>query len=177
MKKILCLNTFVIVCSVLGIAGIFLIRRFDPVHIATRDGVAMDTVIRLTAGAPKPKAAIENILEGAFALITDADKKFSMYDPGSEISAINEASGTKQARVSSETFSLLAAALHAAEFTDGAFDPTIGFVTSAWREALEEGRTPSEEEISFALMTVGYDRLRLSAPDSVFLSLEGRLDL
>jgi len=177
MKKIFNFNTFVIICSILGIAGVFLIRRFDPVHIATRDGVAMDTAIRLTAAAPKPRAAMEKILDGAFGLITDADKKFSMYDPGSEISAISEASGITPVKVSAETFAALASALHTAEITDGAFDPTIGRVTSTWRKALDEGRLPTDEEISLALLTTGFDRLRLGAPDTVFLSLVGQLDL
>jgi len=177
MKKIFKLNTFVIICSVFGIAGIFLIRRIDPLHTATRYGLAMDTVIRLTAGAPKPKAAIEKILDGAFDLIIDVDKKFSMFDPDSEISAINRASGTKPLKVSPEIYAALASALYAADISYGAFDPTMGSVTHLWREALDEGTIPSDGEISSALLKVGYERLRLSAPDTVFLSLEGRLDM
>ena len=165
-----------IICSILGIAGVLLIRQFDPVNIVTRDGVAMDTVIRLSVGARKPKAAIEKILDEAFDLLADADKKFSMFNPGSEISAISEASGKEPVKVSAETFAALAAALYVTEITDGAFDPTIGSVTSAWRKALDEGRIPTDEEISSALTAVGHDRLRLSAPDSVFLSLEGQID-
>ena len=177
MKKNSSLNSFVIICSILGIAGILLIRRIDPVHTVTRDDLSMDTVIRLTASAPKPKAAIEKILDGAFDLITDADKKFSMYDPNSEISAISEASGMKPVKVSRTVYSALASALYAAEITEGAFDPTIGPVTFVWRKALEEGRVPSDGEISSALLKTGYDRLRITAPDTAFLSLEGKLDL
>ena len=175
MKK--SFSVFVIICSVIGLAGILFIGRIDPVNTASRDGIAMDTVIRLTASAPKPRAAIEKILDEAFGLIAGADKKFSMYDPDSEISAISEASGAEPVRIAPETYAALASALQAADITGGAFDPTMGGVTFLWRKALEDGRIPSDAEISSALRTVGYERLRLSAPDSAFLTREGRLDL
>ncbi|MDR3076849.1 MAG: FAD:protein FMN transferase [Synergistaceae bacterium] len=177
MKKFLNFNTFVIICSILGIAGVFLIRRMDPFRSATREGVALDTLIRVTAGAAKPKAEIERILDGAFALVSESEKKFSMHDPNSEISAISAATGHEAIKTSDGTYAVLAAALHIARLTDGAFDPTMGSVSALWQKYLPDGKTPSDEEVSAALLRVGYDRLRLQAPDTVFLDQEGTLDL
>jgi thiamine biosynthesis lipoprotein len=176
VKKIFTFNTFAIICSLLGIGGMFLIGRMDPLNTITLDGVAMDTVIRLTASAAKPRGDIEKILDGSLNLVLATEKKFSMHDPDSEISAISAASGREPVAVSPETYSVLASAQHVAQLTDGAFDPTMGAVTLMWQEYLSEGAIPSDLEIASALAKTGYTRLRLSAPDTVFLD-SGIIDL
>jgi thiamine biosynthesis lipoprotein len=171
------LNVLIIICSVLGITGIFLINNMNPLRTETRDGVALDTVIRMTASAVKPRAEIRGILDGAFSLMADAEKKFSMHDPGSEVSAISAASGEEPVKVSGETFAVLTSALESAQLTDGAFDPTMGALSLLWQKNLGEGRVPRDDEIKSALKRVGYNRLKLSAPDTVFLKDEGTIDL
>jgi thiamine biosynthesis lipoprotein len=176
VRKNLTFNTFAIICSIIGMGGIFLIGRMDPLNTATLDGVAMDTVIRMTASATQSVADIEKILNGAFDLVSATEKKFSMHDPDSEISAISAASGREAVAVSPETYSVLASAQHVARLTDGAFDPTMGTVTLMWQKYLSEGAIPSDPEIASALAKTGYMRLRLSAPGTVFLD-SGMIDL
>jgi thiamine biosynthesis lipoprotein len=176
VKKILTFNTFAIICSIIGMGGVFLIGRMDPLNTASLDGIAMDTAIRMTASATKPRGDIEKILGGAFGLVSATEKKFSMHDPDSEISAISAASGREPVTVSPETYSVLASAQHVARLTGGAFDPTMGAVTLMWQEYLCAGTIPPDLEIASALAKVGYPRLRLSAPDTVFLD-SGIIDL
>jgi thiamine biosynthesis lipoprotein len=177
MKKILNFHSFFIICSIVGILGIFLVRGMDSLRTVTRDGVAMDTVIRVTASASKPTADLEKILNAAFDLVSNIERKCSAHDPNSEISAINAASGREPVKISIGTYSVLETALHIARLTDGAFDPTMGAVTLDWQNKLAQGRIPTDEEIGTALSKVGHDRLRLHVPDTAFLDSEGALDL
>ncbi|MDR1966967.1 MAG: FAD:protein FMN transferase [Synergistaceae bacterium] len=178
MKRIFNLYFFIAVCSLAGIAGTFLINRMDPVRTASRDGAAMGAAVRMTVGAAKSKGELDEILGAAFDLVGDIEKKLTGYGASSDVSMINANAGSTGVKVSGETWEALAAALRAAQMTDGAYDPTIGPVASCWRENLSKGEIPTDGEILAASLKVGHEALRLSAPDSAFLDMEGgALDL
>jgi thiamine biosynthesis lipoprotein len=163
------------VCAILGFVGIFLINTMNALRTVKRDGFAMDTVIGITASAVKSSAELQKIVDEAFSLIAALEKKFSAHDPDSEISAINAAAGRTRVKVSPGIFSTLSLALHIADLTGGAFDPTIGAVVSCWREKLLEGEIPSYDEISAAAAKTGFGALKLSPPDTAYLET-GSLD-
>jgi thiamine biosynthesis lipoprotein len=173
MKKSDLRHFFLIFCSLAGIAGIFAIRMMDPRRTVSRDGVSMDTVVRMTVSAAKSESELGEILDGAFALLAEMDKKFSMRDPGSEIYAVNTASGSEWAKISRDTYAVLASAVNAARLTDGAFDPTVGAVTLLWQEKLGKGKIPEDGEVSEAVLKTGYRKLSLSAPDGASLDIPG----
>jgi thiamine biosynthesis lipoprotein len=173
MKKSNMRHFFLIFCSIAGIAGIFAIRMMDPRKTVSRDGISMDTVVRVTASAAKTESELGEILEGAFAMLADIEKKFSMRLPDSEISMLNAAAGAEWAKISRDTYAVLAASVNAARLTDGAFDPTIGAVTLLWQNMLADGKIPGDYEISEAVMKTGFAKLSLSAPDGAFLDIPG----
>jgi thiamine biosynthesis lipoprotein len=138
----------------------------------------MDTVVRMTASAAKSEAELGEILDGAFGLLSGMEKKFSMHDPDSEISAINAASGAEWIKISHDTYAVLASSINAARLTDGAFDPTVGTLTLLWQKRLAEDKIPEDDEISDAVRKIGFGKLLLSAPDEAFLDIPGgTLDL
>jgi thiamine biosynthesis lipoprotein len=173
MKRIFNFNFLMCLMSVLGIAGVFAIRRMDPLNAVSRDGFAMDTTARITASATKPGGEIEKILDGAFALLENLDENFSAFGVSSDVVSLAANAGRERVTVSRETWEALAAALSAADLTDGAYDPTVGPVAALWREKLESGRAPEEGEIASALDAVGYKKLSLSAPDGAYLDTPG----
>jgi thiamine biosynthesis lipoprotein len=173
MKKSDLRHFFLIFCSLAGIAGIFAIRMMDPLRTVSRDGMSMDTVVRMTASAAKTESELGGILEGAFDLFADMEKKFSAHDPDSEISAINAASGVEWAKISRDTYAVLASSISAARLTDGAFDPTVGAVTLLWQKKLADDEIPDDGEISEAVLKTGFAKLSLSAPDEAFLDIPG----
>jgi thiamine biosynthesis lipoprotein len=176
MKKIFNIYFMMAVCSIAGLAGIFLIHTMDSLRTVKRDGTAMDTVISVTASAVKSSAELEEIVNETFSLIKSLEGKFSSHDPGSEVRGISAASGEAPKQVSPETFSILALASNIAGLTDGAFDPTVGALVSCWRENLSGGEIPSDDEIRDAVSKTGFDNLKLYAPDSAYLET-GSLDL
>jgi thiamine biosynthesis lipoprotein len=176
MKRFFNLYSVIIVCSVLGVIGIFLMNTIDPPRTVKRGGIAMDTVIGVTVSAVKSSSELETIVNEAFSLIDGLEKKFTMRGPDSEVAAINAASGRKGVKVSAETFSVLSQALTVADASDGAFDPTVGALTLCWREKLKDGEIPSAEEIREAVSMTGFRFLNLSPVNMAYLE-RGSLDL
>jgi thiamine biosynthesis lipoprotein len=170
-------NLYIMAVLLLGIAGTLALCVFssrDAARTVTREGVAMDTLIRVTATAALSKGDLNAALDDAFSLIGDIEKKISMYDPDSEISRINARAGEDALHVSPETFSVVRTALDVAEVTDGAYDPTIGPVTSLWSvTGGGEHHPPAAGEIKSAVSLVGWKAAETEPPDLARLSRRG----
>ncbi|MDR3331276.1 MAG: FAD:protein FMN transferase [Synergistaceae bacterium] len=171
------IHFYILLLSVAGIAGIFLIKGLDGTRSETRDGVAMDTVIRMTVYAVKPRGEIGAMLDGAFALVGDLEKKFSMYETDSDVSAVNRSAGVSPASAGDDVRAALLTALRMAELTDGAYDPTIGAVTNAWRDGEGNVRLPSSGDLAHAVGFVNYRRLRLTDGEAYLEDSGAMLDL
>lgn len=113
------------------------------------DFFAMDTFMRITAYG----SGAENGAGAAARRIAELERLLSVTDGNSEIYALNHSGN---AGVSSETADLISFALNVAESTDGALEPTIYPVLSAWGFTTDNHRVPSEEEISELLKNVDY---------------------
>jgi FAD:protein FMN transferase len=66
-----------------------------------------------------------DMLDSATRLILDLHRRWTRFDPSSEISQINQSSGSL-AVVEPDTFAVISAAVAAAARTKGAYDPTVG---------------------------------------------------
>jgi FAD:protein FMN transferase len=94
----------------------------------------------------------------AFARIHQLDEMLSDYNPQSEVSRLTSG---KAVRVSPDLFAVLEAAQTLSTQTDGAFDVTIGALTSIWRQARKEGRLLTSAERDAALQVSGFRHLKL----------------
>lgn len=92
--------------------------------------------------------------------MTELEQLWAVTDQGSDIYAVNHRNG-QPVSVSRETAELLSFTLQMAAETDGALEPTIYPVLSAWDFTTEENRVPSNMEIVELLENVGYERVRL----------------
>lgn len=99
---------------------------------ARRDGLAMNTVIRLRV-AGLPRAEAEAALDWAFALLTSLDHELSIYDEGSDLSRVNRSAGGSPVAVPPDVFAAVSRAAEACRTTEGVFNPLIGPVTKLWR--------------------------------------------
>lgn len=99
---------------------------------AQRDGLAMNTVIRLRV-AGLPRAEAEAALDWAFALLTSLDHELSIYDEGSDLSRVNRSAGGSPVAVPPDVFAAVSRAAEACRTTEGVFNPLIGPVTKLWR--------------------------------------------
>lgn len=135
------------------------------------DLFAMDTYIKLTAYGEQAQTALE--LSGK--KIKELESLWSVTDENSEIYKVNHSKGDT-VKISSETAQILKFTLKMAKQTNGALDPTIYPVLTAWGFTTTNYRIPSEEEISRLLKNTGYKKI-LVENDSVILPEGAQIDL
>jgi thiamine biosynthesis lipoprotein len=142
--------------------------------------VVMDTLCTITVVSTTKQAAGQAV-EAGFKRIEELEKLLNYYDPESEISAINRASGRSPVKVSSDTLDIVQKAVEIAGKTGGAFDPTIGPLMKLWGFTKEGGEfiIPPHGEMLDALKLVDYRKVRVDrSASAVFLEEEGmELDL
>ena len=120
---------------------------------------AMDTYMTFTVYDDDAKAAKE-ALQQAQEEIEALEALWSVTDEDSDIYALNH-SGGQPVTVRDETAGLLSFAVKMAQETDGALEPTLYPVLTAWGFTTEGNRIPAAEEIERLLECVGYDRVKV----------------
>ena len=93
-------------------------------------------------------------------LIKSLENLFSVNIPTSDIARLN-ASGGAWTRIDARTAALLSRSLEMARFTEGAFSPALGGLTSLWKIGSPEARVPSDGEISEALKYTDWRKIEL----------------
>ena len=97
----------------------------------------------------------------------------------SGVVAINRLAGIEPVRVRSDLLEVLGKALHFAELSGGAFDPTVGPLVKLWSIGTDSQRIPDDDEIAAALALVDWRDLVIDREaGTAFLRREGMaLDL
>lgn len=140
----------------------------------------MDTSCTITAVSSSETKAREAI-DAGFARIKELDRLLNHFSPASEISAINKTAGNNPVKVSIETLEVVKKAVEIADYTHGAFDPTIGPLTKLWGFSGQNPRpaVPPENEIKNAMKLIDYKKIKINTSTSeIFLEEKGmELDL
>ena len=108
------------------------------------------------------------------------DGILSDYRPETDLSRLSAAAPmTTPMPVSDDLWEVLVRAVEFRDGSAGAFDPTVGPLTTLWRQARRSGELPLGEKLAAARSAVGPGTLRLVAsPRGVLLARPGmRLDL
>ena len=80
--------------------------------------------------------------------------------------------------VSDETISLLKKAISYSELSDGAFDISIGALSSLWNfKDHQDNHLPAQKDIDTALATVGYDNILIEGNTVTLKNPDTRIDL
>ena len=97
----------------------------------------------------------------------------------SGVVAINRQAGIEPVKIRSELIEVLEKALHYAELSGGAFDPTVGPLVTLWGIGTDGERIPADDEIAAALALVAWRDLVIDKEQgTAFLKREGMaLDL
>lgn len=117
---------------------------------------SMNTYMTFTAYGEQAQTALDE----SEALIEKMESLWSVTDENSEIYRANHSSG-QTVSISEETAELISFALEMAEKTEGALDPTIYPVLTAWGFTTDSKQVPPSEQIAELLQNVGYDRIQL----------------
>ena len=142
-----------------GIAAAFLLilpgcaTETEPVEASL---FAMNTYMTFTAYGENAQTALDESVE----LIQTMESRWSVTDENSEIYRANH-SGGQTVSISEETAEVISFALEMAEKTEGALDPTIYPVLTAWGFTTDGKQVPAPEQIAELLQNVSYSRIRL----------------
>lgn len=138
----------------------------------TYTGIALDTVIQITIYDSSDEALIQHCVE----LCKEYEEKFSRTIETSEISQINNAGGAA-VEVSPETITIIEKGIYYSELSNGAFDITIGTVSSLWDFKSEDPVVPDTKDIAIAASHVDYNTIEISNNTVRLLDPKAKLDL
>ena len=118
---------------------------------------AMNTYMTFTAYGEQAQAALDE----SEALIQRVESLWSVTDEKSEIYLANHSNG-QAVSVSEETADLISFVLEMAERTQGALDPTVYPVLTAWGFTTDTKQVPSQAQIGELLPLVDYSKVSLA---------------
>ncbi len=140
--------------------------RDDGIQRATT--FAFDTVVDLAVYGSR------DVLDAAVAACARYDALFSMQREGSDVWRINHAQGAP-VQVDPDTADLISRALALSAASEGAFDITIGAVSSLWD--FKAGVKPSDEAIKAALPHVGWRNVSVEGNTVTLADPQAAIDL
>lgn len=138
----------------------------------TYTGIAFDTVISIQIYDSKD----ENLLKQCQAMCEEYEAKFSRTIEGSDISRINNAGGAA-VEVSDDTITLIQKGIYYGDMSEGAFDITIGTVSSLWDFTSENPSPPSPEALAAAVSHVNYKNILIYGNTVKLLDPAAKIDV
>lgn len=130
-----------------------------------------DTVITVTLY----DSSKEDALQECFTLADRYEKLLSATVKDSDVWKINHAKG-QPVEVSDETISLLKNAISYSELSGGAFDVTIGPLSSLW-DFKNNSEVPPQQDLTDALAAVGYEKILIDGNTVTLTDPDTRIDL
>lgn len=119
------------------------------------------------------EADANRALNAAFAEMERLERLFSIYDPSSEISRLNEQAGKRPVTVSSATLTLIEEGLAMTRLTGGGFHLALGPAISAW-DVLGAQHVPSSDQLAALKPLVHRGRVQTDASaGAAFLTHNG----
>ncbi|NQT60914.1 MAG: FAD:protein FMN transferase [Bacteroidetes bacterium] len=171
IKKALLIFLFLLYILYLPASG----KKEDRVpesNLETRSELMLGTVCNIKIFDYPSDAAFTN----SFKRIEDIEQQMSINIPESDLSRINKNAGLIGTIVPADTFAVIKKAINIADISDGAFDPSIGPLVSAWGIGTDNARVPSPKEILQLLPLINFKDISLNEQtSSVFLENFGMM--
>jgi len=133
-----------------------------PVEIS---GSTMGTYYKITLTQLPQNSSVDQLQSEIDARLETVNDQMSTWRDYSELSRFNTQTGTGWFEVSEETALVLAEANRISELSGGAFDVTVGPLINLWNFGEQPGtdRIPTDEEITTAKQTIGYQQFPLAS--------------
>ena len=138
----------------------------DPARLVHKKKYAMGTTFDIVAYDVSPSHA-DGAIEAAFQQILRLDGVMSNYRSESDLSWLNRCAHDYACVVSPDLYRVIAEALHYSELSNGKFDITVGPLVDYWKAQRNGERKPSRSEEQHLRDCIGYQRIRLLAPNRI----------
>lgn len=139
------------------------------------DFYAMDTFMTVTTYDRNAKTA-ESARVEIEQHINSLDQIMSRQREESELSALNAAGG-QPVTVSDELYEAIETAVHYAEMTGGAYDPTTAPLSDLWGIGTDHEQVPAQADIDETLSKVGWQNIQLLGNNTIKLLGGAQVDL
>lgn len=145
----------------------------------TREPVGiMSTSVRLTAVVhPHQMNLAQRALDAAEAQLRAVEAHMSAHLDSSELSRFNAAPAGEEVPLSPDLMIVLRKSRQYAIDTHGAFDVTVKPLMDLWKQAGQEKRRPSDDEIRQVLALVGWQNVQLTSTGAIKLKDGVGIDL
>ena len=177
MKKKRLLAVLLILFLLLGSAWALRRQQIQPVSDPiSQTGFYLNTVVTITIYDSEDT----QLLTDCMKLCEHYENQFSRTIESSEISQLNQgylADENGTSHLSAETSALLAKGLEYSRLSEGAFDITIGPVSSLWDFTAENPQVPDPKTIEPLLSRINYQKVHLTENAITFQDKQMQLDL
>lgn len=157
---------FAFAAAFVCLAALFAARPFGGGEPAVSENFRLGTYVRLSLYDFR---GADDELKAADDYIRSLENLFSVNIPASDVARLNASRG-EWTEISAETAALIEKSLALARFTDGAFDPAMGGLTSLWKIGTQEARVPSDAEIAEALKHIDFTKIELRCEGGEFFA-------
>lgn len=151
-------------------------RDIDGDRLVERWSWAMGQPVHLTLFARAEDAGLEAAAL-ALAELRRVEGVLSLFDPASDLVALNERAGRGPVRVGPDLIEALGRAEFFRGLTGGAFDPAVEPLMRAWGFRSPRTLAPSPAELDEALRAVAAARVHVGDRTASLNSAESRVDL
>ena len=150
-------------CGLVLLSAVLLSGCDSGPEIVKISGTKMGTTYHITVVADQP--APDNLGALIEAELDRVNHSMSTYKPDSEINRFNRLAVNQPMSVSSEFLEVLTIAQSVWSNSGGALDPSVGPLVDLWGfgPSPSEDQIPSEEQITAALASVGFDAVMIDA--------------
>jgi thiamine biosynthesis lipoprotein len=97
----------------------------------------------------------------AFDEIEAVQTSFNLYNPGSEISVINNRAARRPVQATEDVFSLIKKSIEISEISQGAFDITFASIGKLWDFSKENFTPPDDKTIQRLIPLISYKNIKL----------------
>lgn len=118
----------------------------------------------------------EELLSECEEICKKYDIMFSRTNPESEIYKINHSNGNP-VQVSDDTVAIIKEGIYYSALSEGAFDISIGAVTSIWDFKSEEHIVPSSDDVKAAVQMVNYNNIQIEGNTVKLMKKGMKLDV
>jgi len=148
-----------------AIARLFICVCCIPVFLSCRpetnavSKILLGTVVTITVDGDRGRSS--DAIISAFAEIERIENLFSIYKPGSDISAVNTGAFKKPVRTDKEILDLIKLSLEVSEKTGGAFDITFASMGKIWNFGSDEFIPPPADAIKRVMPAFSYRNVKI----------------
>jgi thiamine biosynthesis lipoprotein len=145
------------------------VPRSEPLTLVHRQRYAMGTMVDVLVYHDRAGEAAR-AAEAALEEFERLDRVMSHFREDSALSALVREARTGAVHVHRDLYGVIRLALEISARSGGGFDVTAAPLARAWKQAGNERRSPTPQEIAGAMRCVGYGKIELQSPDRIRLN-------